>query len=145
MNKSIVIGAVLVPGERAPFLVTEEMVKKMKPGSVIIDISIDQGGCVATSRPTTLDRPTYVQHGVVHYCVPNMTSNVPRTGSRVLSNVALPYIKALAERGLEGALLHDPALAMGTYIYKGLLVHRALGEHFGIPTEPLADLLAREA
>jgi alanine dehydrogenase len=141
----VVIGGVLVPGERAPFLVTQEMVKKMKPGSVIIDISIDQGGCVETSRPTTLDRPTYIQHGVVHYCVPNMTANVPRTASRVLSNVALPYVKALASQGLDEALRTDSALASGVYIYRGALAHKGLGEHFGMPFEPLSDLLAREA
>lgn len=141
----VVIGAVLVPGERAPFLVTEEMVKKMKPGSVILDISIDQGGCIETSRPTTLDRPTYIQHGVVHYCVPNMTSNVPRTASRVLSNAALPYIKALARQGLERALQTNAALAQGVYLYRGQVVHRGLAEHFGLPFEPLTDLLSTEA
>ncbi len=141
----VVIGAVLVPGERAPFLVTEGMVKKMKPGSVIIDVSIDQGGCVETSRPTALDRPTFVQHGVVHYCVPNMTANVPRTASRVLTNVAIPYVKALAEKGLAGALRTNAALAQGVYLYKGAMVHRGLGEHFKIPSETLTDLLDREA
>jgi len=138
----VVVGAILRPGERAPHLITEAMVKRMKPGSVIIDVSIDQGGCVETSRPTTLDRPTFIQHGVVHYCVPNMTANVPRTASRVLTNAALPYAKALAEKGLKDALLEDPALAAGVYTFRGRMVHRALGEHFGIPSTPLEDLLA---
>lgn len=138
----VVVGAVLVPGERAPHLITEEMVKKMKPGSVIIDVSVDQGGCVETTRPTTLDRPTFVQHGVVHYCVPNMTANVPRTASRVLTNAALPYIKALARKGLKNALLDDPALAAGVFTYDGQMVHRGVGEHFGIPSTPLEDLLS---
>ena len=141
----VVIGAILVPGERAPFIITEEMVKKMKPGSVIIDISIDQGGCVATSRPTTLDQPIFIQHGVVHYCVPNMTANVPRTASRVLSNVALPYVKALAKLGLNGALRGDPALAGGVYLYRGIMAHKGMSGYFGIPFEPLSDLLAKEA
>jgi len=141
----VVIGGVLVPGERSPFLITEEMVKKMKPGSVIIDVSIDQGGCVETSRPMTLDRPTFQQHGVVHYCVFNMTANVPRTASRVLTNAALPYIKALAKKGLSGALAADPALAGGVYLYRGKMVHQGLGEHFDIPVTPLSDLLSEEA
>ena len=137
----VVIGAVLVPGERAPYLLTEEMVKKMKPGSVIIDISIDQGGCVETSRPMTLDQPTFIQHGVVHYCVGNMTSNVPRTASRVLTNVALPYVKSLAKRGIAGAVKADPALARGVCLFEGKMVHRRLGDHFDVPTENLNALL----
>jgi alanine dehydrogenase len=141
----VVIGAVLVPGERAPYLITEEMVGNMKPGSVIIDVSIDQGGCVETSRPMTLERPTFVQHGVVHYCVFNMTSNVPRTASRVLTNAALPYLKAVAQKGVIQALRDDPALAGGVFLYEGQMVHPALGEHFGIASTPLADLLGEEA
>jgi alanine dehydrogenase len=137
----VVIGAVLIPGERTPHLVTEAMVKKMKAGSVIIDVSIDQGGCVETSRPTTLDRPTFMQHGVVHYCVPNMTANVPRTASRVLTNAALPYVKALAKKGLQGALRDDPALARGVYTYQGEMVHPGCGEHFSLPSTSLEDLL----
>jgi alanine dehydrogenase len=137
----VVIGAVLVPGERAPALITDEMVQRMKQGSVVIDVSVDQGGCVETIRPTTLDQPTFVQHGVVHYGVPNMTANVPRTASRVLTNAALPYVKALAAKDLEGALREDEALAGGVYIYKGQMVHEGLGEHFGIPSKPLTDLL----
>ena len=137
----VVIGAVLVPGERAPDLITEEMVKKMKPGAVIIDIAIDQGGCVATSRPMTLEQPTFIHHGVVHYCVGNMTANVPRTASRVLTNAALPYVKALAQNSVAVALENDPALARGIYLYEGEMVHAGLGDHFGIPTKNLNDLL----
>lgn len=137
----VIVGAVLIPGERAPFLVTEEMVRKMKQGSVIIDVSIDQGGCVETSRPMTLDQPTFIQHGVVHYCVPNMTANVPRTASRVLTNVALPYAKAIAQKGVAGAVQADTALARGVQLYEGKVVHPGLGEHFGIPIHNLNDLL----
>jgi alanine dehydrogenase len=137
----VIIGAVLVPGERTPYLISEEMVKKMKQGSVIIDVSVDQGGCVETTRPMTLDQPTFIQHGVVHYCVGNMTSNVPRTASRVLTNAALPYLKALAQDGVAGAIKADPALARGVYTYKGEMVHPRLGGHFGIPTTNLNDLL----
>ena len=138
----VIVGAVLRPGERAPHLITEDMVKEMKPGSIIIDVSVDQGGCVATTRPTTLDRPTFVQHGVVHYCVPNMTANVPRTASRVLTNAALPYVKALARKGLDSALAEDPALAGGVYTYKGKVANAGVAEHFGIPFNPLGDLLS---
>ena len=137
----VVIGAVLVPGERAPYLITEEMVKNMKQGSVILDISIDQGGCIETSRPTTLDRPTFIQHGVVHYCVGNMTANVPRTASRVLTNVALPHVKALAQKGVPSAMRDDLPLASGVYLYKGQMAHKGLGSHFGIPSKQLNDLL----
>lgn len=138
----VIIGAVLIPGERAPYLITEEMVRNMKDGSVIIDVSIDQGGCVETSRPTTLDHPTFNRHGVVHYCVGNMTANVPRTASRVLTNVALPYVKALAASGIHGALRSNPALARGIHMLKGKLVHQGLGDHFGLPVHSLQDLLS---
>lgn len=141
----VVIGAVLDPGERAPSLITEEMVRRMKPGSVILDISIDQGGCVETSRPTTLDQPTFMQHGVVHYCVPNMTANVPRTGSRVLTNAALPYVKALAEQGVVGALQADPSLAGAVYLYEGTMVRMRLGRDLGLDPAPLPDVLDGEA
>jgi len=137
----VVIGAVLVPGARAPFIFSEEMVKAMKPGSVIIDVSIDQGGCVATSRPTTLDRPTFVMHHVVHYCVPNMTANIARTASRALANAAIPYVAELSSRGVEEILRADPGLAAGVYMYKGKVVKEGIGSTLGIPAQPLAQLL----
>jgi alanine dehydrogenase len=137
----VVIGAILIPGERAPFLVTEEMVRDMKPGSVILDISIDQGGCIETSRLTTIDRPTFVHHGVVHYCVPNMTANVPRTASRVLATAAMPYVEALAGKGVKQALRADPGLAAGVFTFEGQLVHQGIGEHHDIPVKNLNDLL----
>ncbi len=140
----VVIGAVLVPGERAPLLITEEMVKRMKPGSVVIDVSIDQGGCVGTSRPTTIDQPTFKVHNVVHYCVSNMTANVPRTASRVMTNAALPYVKALAHKGVAAALKDDPSLAGAVHIYRGTMVHPGLAEHFGIPHTPLEEVLGKE-
>jgi len=141
----VVIGAVLVPGSRAPYLVTEEMVKTMRPGSVIVDVSIDQGGCIETSRPTTLDQPTFVAHGVVHYCVPNMSSNIARTASRVLSDAALPYVTEIATRGLDAALKADAGLATGVYTYQGKLVHQAVARHLGAPHESLAALLEGRA
>jgi alanine dehydrogenase len=137
----VVIGAVLIPGGRAPFLVTESMVKAMKPGSVIVDISIDQGGCVETSRPTTLKNPTFVKHDVVHYCVPNLTANVARTASRALANAALPYLTALADKGVDRALKNAPGLASGVYMYKGKMVHPAAAQTLGMKPVPLGDLI----
>jgi alanine dehydrogenase len=133
----VIIGSVLIPGARAPFLVSEEMVKTMKPGSVIIDASIDQGGSVETSRPTTLDNPTYMVHDVVHCCIPNMTANVPRTASRALANASLTYIQELAAKGIDAALKADPGLASGVYLYKGKMVNERVGETLGIPVSPL--------
>jgi alanine dehydrogenase len=137
----IVIGAVLIPGERAPFLVTESMVKSMKQGSVIIDVSIDQGGCVETSRPTMLDHPVFVKHGVIHYCVPNMTANVPRTASRVLANAAVHYIVELANKSLSQALWDNPGLAEAVYVCRGKLVNEGVGEALGLPAVPLRQVI----
>jgi alanine dehydrogenase len=119
----VLVGAVSVPGRRAPVLVSREMVRAMKPGAVIIDYSIDQGGCVATSRPTTLRDPTYVAEGVIHHCVPTLTSVVGRTTSYATSNAALPYLLAVAEHGIQGALAHVPALQSGVVLYRGRLIH----------------------
>lgn len=141
----VLIGAVLIPGARSPLLVTEGMVRAMKPGSVIIDVSIDQGGCIETSRPTTLDEPTFRTHNVVHYCVPNMTSDIPRTASRAMSDGALPFILEIAERGIREALLADPGLAGGTYLYKGKMVNARAGEALGFSSVSLADLLNKES
>jgi alanine dehydrogenase len=137
----VVIGAILVPGAHAPILVTEEMVKAMKVGSVILDLSIDQGGCVETSRPTTLDDPTFIVHDVIHYCVPNMTANVARTASRALANAVLPTLKNVMRNGLGGALADDAGLAAGVYMYKGKMVNEKVGAILGVPTTPLADLV----
>jgi alanine dehydrogenase len=137
----VLVGAILIPGGRAPFLVTEAMVRTMKPGSVIIDVSIDQGGCVETSRPTTIDNPTFVVHDVVHYCVPNMTANIARTASRALANAALPYLLNLAGKGLEGALLDDAGLAAGVYLFRGTMVNERAGETLRLPATPISRLL----
>lgn len=139
----VVIGAILIPGGRAPFLVTEEMVRAMKPGSVVVDVSIDQGGCIETSRPTSIADPTFVVHDVVHYCVPNMTANVARTASRALANAALPYLMELAGNGLETTLRRDPDMARGVYLYRGRLVNRRTAETHAIPVESLASLIEK--
>jgi len=132
---------VLIPGERAPFLVTESMVKAMKPGSVILDISIDQGGCVEPSRPTTIEDPVFRVHQVLHYCVPNMTANVPRTATRVLANAALPYVLEIANSGLEQALRSDPGLAAGVYVYRGKMINEKVAETLGLEPVSLERML----
>ena len=137
----VLVGAVNVPGAPTPNLVTDEMVRAMKPGSVILDLSIDEGGCIETSRPTTPDNPTFQVHGVTHYCVPNLTSDVPRTASRALSLAAMPYIEELAVHGVTRALATHPGLARGTYLYRGRMVHRTAAEALDIPVEPLGTLL----
>ncbi len=139
----VLIGAILIPGGRPPLLVTESMVKAMKPGSVIIDVSIDQGGCVETSRPTGLEAPTFTAHGVVHYCVPNMTANIARTASRALASAALPYLIELTGRGVNQALRDDPGLAEGVYLYRGKMVQEVVGATLGISTASLPVLLDR--
>ena len=138
----VLIGAVLIPGGRAPFLVTEEMVKKMKAGSAILDLSIDQGGCVETSRPTLPDHPTFTAHGVIHYCVPNMTTNVPRTASRALTIGALPWVMELAEKGVEAAVRNDSGLARGVYMFDGRVVNEAAAHALGVQHEELGRILA---
>ncbi len=127
----VVVGAVLIPGGPAPFLVTKEMVASMKPGSVIIDVSIDQGGCVETSRPTTLGDPTFTINGVVHYCVPNMTANIARTASKVLTFAHLPYVLEVATRGAEGAIQANEALRRGVYLHDGAIMKQVLAGLLG--------------
>jgi alanine dehydrogenase len=120
------------------------MVRGMRAGSVIIDVSIDQGGCVETSRPTTPADPVFVLHDVVHYCVPNMTANVARTASRALSDALLGPVTALVSQGIEGALRADPGLAAGVYLYRGEVVHAELARSLATAPRVLADLLGRE-
>jgi alanine dehydrogenase len=131
LDADLVIGAVLVPGAAAPKLVTRTHVEAMKPGSVIVDISIDQGGCAETSRPTTHAAPTYVEHGVVHYCVTNMPGAVARTSTFALNNATLPFILALASKGTEAAMADDAHLLAGLNVYRGRIVHPAVAEALG--------------
>jgi alanine dehydrogenase len=138
----VLIGAILIPGARAPFLVTEDMVRGMREGSVIIDVSIDQGGCVETSRPTTPADPVFVTHGVVHYCVPNMTANVARTASRALSDAVLQPMTTMATLGVDRALGEDAGLAAGVSVYRGEVVNAQLGRALGVPARELPALLA---
>jgi alanine dehydrogenase len=135
----LVIGAVLLPGAKAPKIVAESMVAAMRPGSVIVDVAIDQGGCIATARPTTHSEPTYVTHGVVHYCVTNMPGAVPRTSTIGLSNATLPYGLALADFGLEGIISSDPELARGVNVINGKVTHPGVAEALGMICTPLAE------
>jgi alanine dehydrogenase len=138
----LVIGAVLVPGARAPKLVTEEMVAEMRPGSVIVDISIDQGGCIATSRMTTHSDPTFEVEGVVHYGVGNMPGAVPRTSTYALTNVTLPYAVEIAGRGLEDAVRGDPTLARGVNVYGGSITSSPVAEAHGLEHHPLSKAIS---
>lgn len=133
----LLIGAVLVPGAKAPRLVTREMLRMMKPGSVLVDIAVDQGGCVETTRATTHAAPTYVEEGVVHYCVANMPGAYARTATEALTNVTYKYVKALANHGLEGALQKLPGLVPGLSIAKGKILSSVVAEAFRsrIPAE----------
>jgi alanine dehydrogenase len=137
----VVIGAVLLKGEKTPHLVSENMVKQMKPGSVIVDISIDQGGCVETSRPTTLLDPTYVMHGVVHYCVPNTPASVPRTATVGWTNVLLPFLREATELGMEQVLKTDIGLAKGVCTFRGHCTNKVASKSFNLPFEDVQKLL----
>jgi alanine dehydrogenase len=138
----VFVGAIFIPGGRVPWLVTEDMVRNMKPGSVILDISIDQGGCVETSRPTTLELPTFKAHGVLHYCVPNMTSNIPRAASRAIGMGTLRYLERIGALGVDEALRVSRSLQLGTYFYRGQAVQEAAAGALGLEFQPLRDLLA---
>jgi alanine dehydrogenase len=142
LEADLVIGAVLVPGAQAPKLIDEALVKAMKRGSVLVDISIDQGGCSETSRPTTHAAPTYLLHDVVHYCVTNMPGAVARTSTFALNNATLPFVLALADKGTTAALTDDPHLLNGLNVYKGRIAHpavaAALGETYWDPRRHLS-------
>jgi alanine dehydrogenase len=137
----LVIGAVLVPGAVAPKIVSEDVVREMKPGAVIVDISIDQGGCFETSHMTTHSDPTYVVHDVVHYCVGNMPGAVPHTSTYALTNATMPYVIALADKGLEAAVRDDPALAKGVNVHKGAVVYEPVAQAHGLEYVPFDDLV----
>jgi alanine dehydrogenase len=122
----VVVGAILVSGERTPILITREMMRAMKPRSVFIDVSIDQGGCAETSRPTLHDQPTYVEEGIIHYCVPNMPGVVARTATHAFVNAAMPYLIQIANEGVEGAIRNNPALEKAVNTHQGEIVHLRL-------------------
>jgi len=126
-DADLVVGAVLVTGAKAPYVVTEEMVKTMQPGSVIVDVSIDQGGCIETSKPTKHSDPVFVKHGVTHYCVTNMPGAYPRTSTIALTNATLPYALKLAEKGIN-AVKEDGGFAKGVNTYKGYITYKPVAE-----------------
>jgi alanine dehydrogenase len=140
----LVVGAVLVPGAAAPHLVTREMLGRMRPGAVIVDVSIDQGGCFETSRPTTHDQPTYLVDGILHYCVANIPGAVPNTSTYALNNATLPYVLALADKGWRAALQDDPHLRNGLNLCEGKVTHPAVAEALGYAYVPAEELLGLE-
>ena len=137
----LVVGAVLIPGAKAPSLVTEDMIKDMKEGAVITDVAIDQGGCVETTYPTTHDDPVFTKHGVVHYSVANMPGAVARTSTYALTNATLPYAVDLANKGYKDALLDDPALLKGLNVYDGKVTYKAVAEAFDLEYHDAEELL----
>ncbi|MHB1846723.1 MAG: alanine dehydrogenase [Deltaproteobacteria bacterium] len=137
----LVIGAVLIPGARAPKLVPEALVAEMSEGSVVVDVAVDQGGCIETCIPTTHDNPTYVKHGVVHYCVANMPGAVSQTSTFALTNATIPYAVRIAEQGLSVAVSRDPALALGVNLYRGKVTHEAVARALGKPFVPVSEAL----
>jgi alanine dehydrogenase len=137
----LLVGGVLIKGAKAPKLVTREMISTMNPGSVVVDVAVDQGGCIETTHPTTHSNPTFLVDGVIHYCVANMPGAVPRTSTYALSNATLPYTVKLANRGAEAAIQADPALAKGVNAYKGKITYPAVAEAFDLECTPLEKLL----
>jgi alanine dehydrogenase len=141
VRADLVIGAVLVAGARAPRLVTEAMVKKMQPGSVVVDVAIDQGGCIETAKPTTHDHPTYTLHGVVHYGVTNMPGAVASTATFALANTTMRYAVRIADQGIVAAAAADPALARGLNTWKGRCTHKAVAQSLGLEYTPVSQIL----
>ncbi|HYZ30667.1 MAG TPA: alanine dehydrogenase [Crenalkalicoccus sp.] len=141
LEADLVIGAVLIPGAAAPRLVTRDMVRRMRPGSVLVDVAIDQGGCFETSRPTTHASPTYVEEGVVHYCVTNMPGAVARTSAVALNNATLPFTLQLADQGWRAACATNPHLAHGLNVHAGRITHPAVAEALGLPLLPREQVL----
>jgi alanine dehydrogenase len=142
IDADLVVGGVLVPGAKAPKLIRREDLKTMQPGSVIVDVAVDQGGCVETIHPTTHENPTYVVDGVIHYGVANMPGAVPRTSTFALTNATLPYALQLANKGWKKALKENPALLKGLNMVGGKVTYPAVGESFGIPVEPAEKFVA---
>jgi len=140
-DADVVIGAVLIPGARAPKLVTRAMLKEMKPGAVIVDVAIDQGGCFETSHPTTHTDPVYTVDGILHYCVANMPGGVPITSTKALTNATLPYVEEIADNGLARAVARDRSLARGVNVVEGKIVYEAVAEAHDLEFTPLEDVL----
>ena len=140
-SADLVVGAVLIPGAKAPKLVTEEMIKLMEPGSVVVDVAIDQGGCIETTHPTTHADPIFIKHDVVHYAVANIPGAVPKTSTLALTNVTLPYAIKIANKGWKQALKDDSSLMKGANIVEGKLVYKAVADAFDLPYTPIEEVL----
>ena len=141
LTSDLLVGGVYVHGRRAPTLVSEDVVRRMEPGSVVMDVAVDQGGCVETIRPTTHSDPTYVVHDVIHYGVANMPGAVPRTSTFALTNTTFPYVEAIAELGVEEAVRCDAALSQGANVWRGEIVCEGVAESLGLPYRPIEELL----
>lgn len=141
VDADLVIGAVLIPGKAAPKLVTRDMLKQMRPGSVVVDVAIDQGGCFETSKATTHSNPTFVVDDVVHYCVANMPGAVPRTSTLALNNATLPFVIALADKGYKQAMREDPHLLMGLNVHSGHVTHEGVALDLDVPYKPAEDFV----
>jgi alanine dehydrogenase len=139
----LLIGGVLIPGAKAPKLVSEKLISEMKEGSVVVDVAVDQGGCIETCRPTTHDNPTYVVHGVVHYCVANMPGSVSQTSTFALTNATIGYALKLADQGVVSAVKRDRALSLGVNTYNGHCTYKAVAEAHALEYTPLEKALAR--
>ena len=137
----LLIGAVLIPGASAPKLITRQMISTMKKGAVIVDVSVDQGGCIETTHPTTHSNPTFFVDGVLHYCVANMPGAVPRTSTFALTNVTMPYVLKLANQPLKQAVVSDPGIGDGINVYEGHVTFRGVAESLGLPYKPVSELL----
>ncbi len=142
LDADLVIGAVLVPGAKAPTLITDELVARMKPGAVLVDISVDQGGCFESTRPTTHSEPTFEVNGCLFYCVANMPGAVPHTSTYALTNVTMPYVLAIADAGIEAAVSSDPALALGVHTVGGAMVYEPVAAAHDLPLTPLSEAFA---
>jgi alanine dehydrogenase len=144
-NADLVIGAVLIPGARAPKLITRDMLAALKPGTALVDVAIDQGGCFETSHPTTHSDPVYIVDGIVHYCVSNMPGAVPITSTAGLTNVTLPYVEQIADLGVREAIARSRALGRGVNVFEGKLTYEAVAEAHGLEYSPLGEVLPLEA
>ena len=133
----IIVGSVLIPGDKAPHLITRDMLKMMQPGTVMVDVAIDQGGCFETSHPTTHSEPVYTVDGIVHYAVANIPGAVPNTSTIALTNATLRYALALADKGWKKACKDDPALALGLNVVEGKVTYKAVADVFNLPYEPV--------
>lgn len=141
-NHDLIVGAVLIPGAKAPHLITRDMLKEMQPGTVLVDVAVDQGGCIETCRPTTHENPTYIIDDVVHYCVANMPGAVPYTSTLALTNATLPYAIQLADKGWKKAAQENPDLVPGLNVINGEIVYEAVAQAFDMPYTPVAKYLA---